>query len=86
ESKNAFQSIKCKTLLIHGEKDKMCESPQIDKLKQTIDQLIVYKIPNGDHNCHQKYADIFKEVVEDFLMDCYKEEEVIDEIELNKIY
>ncbi|CAG2172512.1 unnamed protein product, partial [Oppiella nova] len=79
ENKNNYHLIKCRVLIIHGEKDKMCELSQITKLKQTISRSSIYRFPNGEHNCHQKYATIFKDVVEDYLMGRLKDlEEDVD--------
>ncbi|CAG2172511.1 unnamed protein product [Oppiella nova] len=75
ESKNNYHLIKCRVLIVYGEKDKMCELSQITKLKKTIKRSIIYRFPNGEHNCHQKYSTIFKDVVEDYLMGRLKEEE-----------
>ncbi|CAG2170093.1 unnamed protein product [Oppiella nova] len=51
----------------------------ITKLKQTISRSSIYRFPNGEHNCHQKYATIFKDVVEDYLMGRLKDlEEDVD--------
>ncbi|CAG2109251.1 unnamed protein product [Medioppia subpectinata] len=49
DNKNNYKSIKCKVLLMYGEK--------------------------GEHNCHQKFSSIFKDVVEDYLLEQFHEKE-----------
>jgi valacyclovir hydrolase len=61
------KSLKCPTLILHGEKDPIVPSHHPQWFHENIPGSRLYTFPGGKHNIHQKFADEFNKVVLDFL-------------------
>lgn len=59
--------IKCPVLIVHGDKDPMISSEHPEHLVKNIPNATLYRIKEGKHNVHQKFAKEFNEIVEDFI-------------------
>ena len=59
-------SIRCPTLILHGDKDPLVPSFHPAVLQARIEGSVVYRFPEGKHNIHAKYADEFNQLVAKF--------------------
>ena len=62
-------SIKCPTLIIHGDKDAMVSTEHAEHLHKGISDSRLHRFPEGKHNLHFKYKEEFNRMVEDFLLE-----------------
>ena len=59
--------IACPVLILHGDLDPMISPEHPDHLVNTIPDATLFRFPKGKHNIHQRYAEEFNKLVEDFL-------------------
>lgn len=64
-----LEAIHCPVLVCHGNKDPLVPFSQVEYLNKIISDIRVHRFPNGSHNCHQQFAEDFREVVDDFLQE-----------------
>ena len=64
-----LKSIKCPTLVLHGERDPMVPPHHPRHLVRAITDARLLVFPEGKHNIHLKYADDFNRMVGAFLVD-----------------
>lgn len=64
-----MRTIKCPTLILHGDKDPLIDKNHPATAEREIADSRVYRFPNGSHNIHQQYPKEFHKVVTDFLLE-----------------
>mmetsp|Transcript_21218 Transcript_21218/g.48978 ORF Transcript_21218/g.48978 Transcript_21218/m.48978 type:complete len:90 (-) Transcript_21218:858-1127(-) len=60
------RSIKCPTLVAHGEKDPICLTPHAEWFEENIPNARLQVFPGGKHNFHLRFADEFNKAALDF--------------------
>ncbi|XP_031337594.1 valacyclovir hydrolase isoform X2 [Photinus pyralis] len=60
-------SIKCPTLILHGNKDAMIAEEHPDILLKNIKNSKIHRFPEGKHNIHLRYSQEFNAVVSRFI-------------------
>ena len=67
--KEDIKTIKCPTLIIHGDKDAMVAPEHPPHMHGAIPGSRLHRFPDGKHNLHFKYKEEFNKMVEDFLLE-----------------
>lgn len=60
-------SLKCPTFILHGEKDPIVPAHHAEWFHKNIAGSKMHTFPGGKHNIHQKFADDFNKMVQQFL-------------------
>ncbi|CAG2169074.1 unnamed protein product [Oppiella nova] len=63
-----YETIKCRMLIVHGDKDPLVEMKHPLHLMENIKTAELKRFPLGSHNLHRVYTKEFKTVVEDFFL------------------
>mmetsp|Transcript_62747 Transcript_62747/g.136404 ORF Transcript_62747/g.136404 Transcript_62747/m.136404 type:complete len:121 (-) Transcript_62747:14-376(-) len=66
-SDEVLASVRCPTLILHGDKDSMVPIRHPKKLAAKISGAVLHHFPEGKHNLHLRYADEFNARVAKFL-------------------
>lgn len=64
-----MQTIKCPTLILHGDKDPLIDKNHPITAEREIADSRLVRFPNGSHNIHQVYVQEFKKTVTNFLLE-----------------
>lgn len=64
-----MKTIKCPTLILHGDKDPLIDKNHPYTAERIIADSRLYRFANGSHNIHQTYEKEFNKVVTDFLLE-----------------
>ena len=62
-----LENIECPVLILHGDLDPMLSSEHPVYLVNHIPNATLFRFAKGKHNIHQRYAEEFNKLVEDFL-------------------
>lgn len=62
-------SIKCPTLILHGDKDPLIDKRHPTTAEDEISDSRLVRFPNGTHNIHQVYVKEFNKIVTNFLQE-----------------
>lgn len=65
--KKDLSKIDCPVLILHGDLDPMVAPEHPLYLVNNIPNATLYRFPKGKHNIHQRYAEEFNKLCEDFL-------------------
>lgn len=66
--KEDLKKIQCETLILHGDKDPLVPFFHVPYLLKHIKNSKCYRMPQGRHNIHLRYAEEFNEQVSKFLL------------------
>ena len=64
-----MRTIKCPTLILHGDKDPLIDRSHPETAEREIADSRVVRFPNGSHNIHQVFSKEFNKIVTDFLLE-----------------
>lgn len=64
-----LKHITQKCLIIHGDRDPLVAKEHPEYLLKNIKNARLHRFPDGKHNIHQKYAQEFNQMVENFLLE-----------------
>lgn len=64
-----MRTIKCPTLILHGDKDPLIDKNHPATAEREIADSRLIRFPNGSHNIHQTYVQEFGKYVTDFLLE-----------------
>lgn len=64
-----MRTIKCPTLILHGDKDSLIDKTHPATAEREIADSRLIRFPNGSHNIHQVYVKEFNKYVTDFLLE-----------------
>lgn len=64
-----MQTIKCPTLILHGDKDPLIDKEHPYTAERIIADSRLVRFPNGSHNIHQVFTDEFNKTVTNFLLE-----------------
>lgn len=64
-----MRTIKCPTLILHGDKDPLIDKEHPATAEREIADSRLVRFPNGSHNIHQVYIQEFAKTVTDFLLE-----------------
>ncbi|KAK4881431.1 hypothetical protein RN001_004750 [Aquatica leii] len=67
--KHFLPGIKCPTLILHGNKDRLLAKEHPYNLLENIKNSKIHVFPNGKHNIHLRYAEDFNAIVTRFIAD-----------------
>ncbi|KAI1294667.1 Valacyclovir hydrolase [Halotydeus destructor] len=67
--KDTVKTIRCPTLILHGNRDPLCTPAHLAYLEKTIPDTRVKRFPTGGHNIHIVFTKEFIREVEDFLLE-----------------
>lgn len=62
-----LHQVKCPTLVVHGAKDVICDMRHAKYIAKQVPDATLVVLEEGKHNLHQRHADAFHELVENFL-------------------
>lgn len=63
-----LKRIECPVLILHGDQDPMLAREHPLYLVNNIPNATLFRFAKGKHNIHQRYAEEFNELCEDFLL------------------
>ena len=66
--KTQLKNITQKCLILHGDEDPLVAKEHPKYLIENIKNSTLYRFPKGKHNIHQRYAEEFNKIVEQFLL------------------
>ncbi|KAH9426388.1 hypothetical protein DERP_010956 [Dermatophagoides pteronyssinus] len=66
--KSDLKRIECPVLILHGDEDPMLAREHPLYLVNNIPNATLFRFPKGKHNIHQRFAEEFNELCEDFLL------------------
>ncbi|KAG9509079.1 Valacyclovir hydrolase [Fragariocoptes setiger] len=67
--RDRMKTIKCPTLILHGDKDPLIDKEHPGTAERLIPDSRLVRFANGSHNIHQTYAKEFNKIVTDFLLE-----------------
>lgn len=68
-AKEEMKTIKCPTLILHGDKDPFIHKAHPEETERAIADSRLYRFPKGSHNIHMTHSQEFNKVVTDFLLE-----------------
>lgn len=66
--KQDLKQINCSTLILHGDQDPMISAEHPLYLVNNIPTATLFRFADGKHNIHQRYAQEFNQICQDFLL------------------
>lgn len=67
--RDKMKTIKCPTLILHGDKDPLIDKEHPYTAERIIADSRLVRFANGSHNIHQTYTKEFNKAVTDFLLE-----------------
>lgn len=67
--KDDVKKIQCPVFVLHGDKDPLITLEHPNYLVSQIPDSRLYRFPNGSHNIHQEFAQLFNKIAQGFLLE-----------------
>ncbi|XP_054157420.1 valacyclovir hydrolase-like [Oppia nitens] len=67
-NESVYKFINFPVLILRGDKDNITSMSHSEYVLNRIKSAVMYRLPNGGHDLHQRYSPMFKTTVEDFLV------------------